>query len=422
MARFRRVPTEQRRRALASLARAVLVAALAVAAVVAERQLWPADTERIPTTIVLVVVGAIAAFAAVNLVVFVFFAVRWRRANRWDRMLDDPHVAHLVPPLREHSSAVRPRLPWVIFALAAVVGVVLGLAVLVYVALGRLGHVPYYESGDDDPTGVLLVVGVVVLLGGGAGLSATPGRRRAARVERLSAAVGMRRVADPDPTVDVPVTRGVRLGAVPRLDIEYVDADGRAPELPRSDDSGRDRPALLFLRPFDNIDGTREFLDGPWSKASRVHVLRSADQVGADEFDAALRSGDPSALFIEDRQELDAALAAYDASTADGSNAGSLPACALLCHARYWQSALDVLLGRVDVVVLDLTGFVPSHEGTRFEIQRVFDRFPIDRVTVLAGPTLDRRFLSAQLTAAWRNMADGSPNEGAGSRTLRVRA
>ena len=70
--------------------------------------------------------------------------------------------------------------------------------------------------------------------------------------------------------------------------------------------------------------------------------------------------------------------------------------------------------------MLDLAGYRPEHTGTRHELERVIDRYPIDRVILLAEPVSDRRFLAAQIAAAWVQMAEGSPNAGTGARTLHV--
>jgi hypothetical protein len=89
---------------------------------------------------------------------------------------------------------------------------------------------------------------------------------------------------------------------------------------------------------------------------------------------------------------------------------GSYPLCPLLCHGAFWKAAVDTLLERVDLVVLDLSGFRPDNAGTRYELQRVVDRFPISHVVLLADPQSNQRFLAAQIQEAWSLMAEGSPN------------
>ena len=68
------------------------------------------------------------------------------------------------------------------------------------------------------------------------------------------------------------------------------------------------------------------------------------------------------------------------------------------------------MLERVDLVVLDLSGFRPENAGTRYELQRVVDRFPIERVVFLVDPQSNQRFLTTQIQEAWSLMAEGSPN------------
>ena len=99
---------------------------------------------------------------------------------------------------------------------------------------------------------------------------------------------------------------------------------------------------------------------------------------------------------------------------------GKYPVKPLLCHGSFWKAAVDLLLARVDLVVLDLTGYLPEHAGTRYELQRVIDRYPIEQVTLLAQPTSDRRFLTAQIHSAWAQMAEASPNAGTELRTAHV--
>ena len=53
-------------------------------------------------------------------------------------------------------------------------------------------------------------------------------------------------------------------------------------------------------------------------------------------------------------------------------------------------------------------------------IGAAFGCYPIDRVMLLAEQTSDRRFLTAQIQAAWAQMAERSPNAGTGSRSVRV--
>jgi hypothetical protein len=104
-------------------------------------------------------------------------------------------------------------------------------------------------------------------------------------------------------------------------------------------------------------------------------------------------------------------LAAKDVDVED--EYGSYPVYAPLCHETFWKVAIDVLLDRADVVILDLSGYHWDNLGTGYELQRVIDRFSIERTILLADPNhTDRPFLEAQIKHAWSQMATGSPNAG----------
>ena len=95
---------------------------------------------------------------------------------------------------------------------------------------------------------------------------------------------------------------------------------------------------------------------------------------------------------------------------------GAYPARAVLCHGSFWQAAVTRLLAKMDLVALDLSGFTEANAGTRFELQRVLNSFPIERVVFLADVNTNVKFIETQLRLAWSQMPDGSPNA-----TLRTR-
>jgi hypothetical protein len=187
-------------------------------------------------------------------------------------------------------------------------------------------------------------------------------------------------------------------------------------------------PSVLYLRLFDNADGTQRFLGGRWRYVGYVHVLRSASQVSAEELEAAKASGSVASMFIASPEQLDDALRRQRTGKVErpppakgvvakwrwafDRERGRYPVSALLCHTSFWKTALDLLLDRMDFVVIDLCGYLPTHAGTAFELQRVIDCFPIERVTLLAEGASDRRFLTAQVTEVWGRMASDSPNVG----------
>jgi hypothetical protein len=178
----------------------------------------------------------------------------------------------------------------------------------------------------------------------------------------------------------------------------------------------------------------KEFLRGPWRACGYVHLIRSALSVTSAELEAA-EDGKPT--FIDNDDWLLAELAALpseplppgrvEVRSVAGDEVdvddpwGSYPVCTLLCHSGYWQAALDLLLDRVDVVVLDLSGYQRENVGTGYELQRVVDRFPVERCVLLADASSDDVFLEAQVREAWSRMAHGSPNAGAEARRVVIR-
>ena len=168
----------------------------------------------------------------------------------------------------------------------------------------------------------------------------------------------------------------------------------------------------MYFRLFENETGTARFVRG-WSTLGYVYLLRSASQVEEAELEAAERSGAVGSLFISTPVQLESALVPAAAQH-------TYPQRALLCHGNFWRTAVDLLLERMDLVMIDLTGFRLENVGTAYELQRVIDRFPIERVTLLAAPASDRKFLAAQVRAAWSRMAAGSPNAGTGARAVHV--
>jgi hypothetical protein len=184
---------------------------------------------------------------------------------------------------------------------------------------------------------------------------------------------------------------------------------------------------IAFLRLFENQPRMRTYMQSAWREFGEVHFLRSAESVTSAEYRSFKKSGAAAtALFVCSREQfLDATEGHREPPLSRGRHTyksigasrirvrdryGSYPVRAVLCHGSIWQDAIDLLLERVDLVTLDLSGFTPNNAGTRWELQRVIDRVPIDRVIFLADEQSDSRFLADQLNGTWSHMASGSPN------------
>jgi hypothetical protein len=256
--------------------------------------------------------------------------------------------------------------------------------------------------------------------------------RLARRAEQLS----RDRVLAGDELVEQATARASK---IPPLEIQFADphaTEGREPVPVTAERNvfGRQPWNIVYLRLFANEAGLHAFLRGAWRECGYVHFVRDADSVSSDELEAA---GDGAPLFINSRSRLLADLdrrpfeplpggtreltgVAAETVTVEDRH-GGYPVYAPLCHDSFWKIAVDVLLDRADVVLLDLSGYHWDNLGTGYELQRVIDRFPIDRALLLADPDhTDRPFLEAQIRRAWSQMAAGSPNAGAHPRQVIV--
>jgi len=189
---------------------------------------------------------------------------------------------------------------------------------------------------------------------------------------------------------------------------------------------GRPPLRIAYLRLFENGPRTRTFVEGAWREFGTVIALRSAASVTPAELRQAERTGDVAHLFVDSHDALSARLAAAGRhAMPKGRHAivgvapttvkvrdkyGCYPIVAVLCHGRFWKAAVDDLLGLVDLVVLDLSGYTDAHAGTHHELQRIVDRFPIERVVLLADPASNTKFLVARIQGTWATMASTSPN------------
>ena len=311
---------------------------------------------------------------------------------------------------------------------------VLTLAVVVAALVYRTDSWPEAWRPDEPvPDRVPLIVagvaGVLALLFL-IGAIANGRRWRTSRtVERLSDDPALLQFL-PDTGASLPTARAavvpplavtfVKPGKLPkvRVKLQRVSADRNV--------IGRRPLQIAYLRLFENQPRIRTFVEGAWREFGYVYFLRSAASVTPGELRWARDAGDVSAMFIASRERLLAECGRRTGQVEPKGRVrysnvghatirirdryGSYPLCPLLCHGGFWKAAVDTLLERVDLVVLDLSGFRPENAGTRYELQRVVDRFPIERVVFLVDPQSNQRFLTTQIQEAWSLMAEGSPN------------
>ncbi|MEV5839671.1 hypothetical protein [Nocardia sp. NPDC052112] len=193
---------------------------------------------------------------------------------------------------------------------------------------------------------------------------------------------------------------------------------------------------IAYLRLFENQARVRNFLHGAWREFGYVYILRSSGSVSPAEIARARADNAIRTMFAASPRTFRTAVAGFGSDPLPPGKhrltgitntpervddpAGSYPVRALLCHGSFWKSAVDLLLARVDLVAVDLSGYVPANTGTQFELQRVIDRFPINRAVLLCDAGSDRAFIEAQVRYHWSQMAAGSPNAGNAERTILI--
>lgn len=265
-------------------------------------------------------------------------------------------------------------------------------------------------------------------------------RWRIARVvERLSNDPAMRSLM-PEATPMVSHSNVARASG-PRLEVHFI----KPRRLPRprglhrvtatGNVIGLPPAQIAYLRLFENQPRSRTFVQGAWREFGCVNMLRSAATITPTEYRRIRRTKNLGGIFIDTDAKLLANLAATAAPLRKGWHTfrhvapttirvrdryGSYPPKAMLCHGGYWTRAVDILLNRADVVVLDLSGLTPKNRGTLHELQRVIDRFPIERAVFLADQRSNRGFLESVIRDAWAHMEVTSPNNSPRIPTVRV--
>jgi hypothetical protein len=192
--------------------------------------------------------------------------------------------------------------------------------------------------------------------------------------------------------------------------------------------------SIGYLRIFENDARTVTFMEGAWREFGPIYMLRSDDSVAPRELHAARLAGTVSSMVVRTDEQLRAAFApqpplpkgSHKLTTVTSHTVrvrdpyGAFPVHAALCSGAYWRQAAMAIASGVDLVVLDLSGYLAQNLGTHYELQMLVDHVPIERVLFLTDPRSDEDFLAKQLGDAWKAMAAGSPNEGGPPRVAQM--
>lgn len=116
---------------------------------------------------------------------------------------------------------------------------------------------------------------------------------------------------------------------------------------------------------------------------------------GADIF--AFLDNELASRFIRSAAEVAPRLAGFDL-TPDADGRYRVNEC--YCHDSTWQDALHALLGRSDVVLMDLRGFKAHNAGCRYELAALARSPRVLRVVVLADAQTDRAAAALAIASA----------------------
>lgn len=163
--------------------------------------------------------------------------------------------------------------------------------------------------------------------------------------------------------------------------------------------------ALLMLRVFKPSARSEAFTDrflARWRFAGPTWMIAGPDLAGGhlepDEFFAFLR-GRLRERFIVQADEIPARLQTLDESRDPD---GRCRVHELFCSNATWRETVLALMDRAGVVLLDLREYHPGRLGTRFELEAVLQRVPLERLVVLVAAGDDPAPVEAEVRDAWR--------------------
>jgi hypothetical protein len=161
---------------------------------------------------------------------------------------------------------------------------------------------------------------------------------------------------------------------------------------------------LLLLRVFKPSGRSEAFMDrflARWRFAGPTWMIAGPDLAGAlmepDEFFAYLGRR-LAQRYIADAGQIRERVAALDGARDPD---GRFRVSELFCANTTWQQAVLALIEGAGVIVLDLREYNPSRAGTRYELQELLRRAPLERVLFLTDEPGDAPQVRAAITEAW---------------------
>lgn len=166
---------------------------------------------------------------------------------------------------------------------------------------------------------------------------------------------------------------------------------------------------LLALRVFGSpylTDFLR--LTGSWQWLGTTQRLDGPDTTGEKWSDVLnYLTGRIDRSIVEDQNELSQEIKKIKS---DPDKYLRFPLNSMQCMNETWKDALQYLLNRADVVVMDFSFLSPRNLGVAFETGKLFDQFGKERVLFLINDSTDMGVLEEIMNRAWNNRSAHSPN------------
>ena len=177
--------------------------------------------------------------------------------------------------------------------------------------------------------------------------------------------------------------------------------------------SSQKTPNLLLLRVFALGKRSERLFDRLamyWRYVGGIRLIAGPDlavaTIDPQEF-LDFVSGRLARQFIDDPQTLDLRISEIN-SKPDFD--GQFRVSDFFCYDDTWRLVLSHLVGKSDVVLMDLRGFSAQNSGCIFEIQELINMMPLERVLFIIDDTTDEAFLRQTLQQSWDRIKATSPN------------
>jgi len=151
--------------------------------------------------------------------------------------------------------------------------------------------------------------------------------------------------------------------------------------------------------------GTRQRLDGPDTAGHKARDLLNYFEGRIDK------------SIVESEEELQKALDLFEMRP---DRQLRCPVNSMQCDNATWKQALQALLDRADVVVMDLSSLSDRNRGVAYELDKLVNEVPLNRLVLLFNDSTDLNVLKEILSQARENMTDDSPNRQPAALRLRV--